>query len=87
MPRADNAVAGYGLRPKLTLIALLALAGCGTAPRQCPNPDIRLSTRDAALALPDGCRAVRTSANGVVTLTCDGGRVGYTFDALGTEAQ
>ncbi|MBD3677301.1 MAG: hypothetical protein HUJ27_02755 [Rhodobacteraceae bacterium] len=87
MQRADEAVASYCLRPKLALTAILALAGCGTSPRQCPNPDAGLSTRDAGLVLPDGCRAVRTSADGVVTLACDGGRVGYAFEALGTEAQ
>ena len=81
MLRADWVAAGSGLRPKLTLVVLLALAGCGTTLQQCPNPDATQSTRGATLTLPDGCRAVQTGAVGVVTLACDGGRVGYAFDA------
>lgn len=87
MPCANGAPTIQGMRPKLALVALLALAGCGTALRQCPNPDGRLSTRGAAVTLPNGCRSVRTGANGVATLACDGGRVGYAFDAPGTLAQ
>lgn len=87
MTRADKAAAGYGLRPKLALFVLLALAGCGTALRQCPNPEATLSTRGATLTLPDGCRAVRTGADGVTTLACDGGRVGFAFNELGTAEQ
>jgi hypothetical protein len=87
MPRADTGAAGYGLRPKLALAALLALAGCGTAIQQCAGPDATLSTRGAALALPDGCRAVRTGTDGFVTLACEGGRVGYAFDSLASNSQ
>jgi|TARA_B100001971_G_C18073914_1_gene474581 hypothetical protein len=87
MPRADKAAAGYGLRPKLALVALLALAGCGTALWQCADPDATLSTRGAAVTFPDGCRAVRTGTDGVVTLACEGGRVGYTFDSIAIRSQ
>jgi hypothetical protein len=87
MPRADKAAAGYGLCPKLALVALLALAGCGTALWQCADPDATISTRDPALALPDGCRAVRTGTDTVVTLACEGGRVGYSFDTLASRSQ
>jgi len=76
-----------GARPKLVLIGLLALAGCGEALRQCPNFDATLSTRGAAVTLPNGCRAVRTGPDGVVTLACEGGRVGYAFNELETVAQ
>ena len=38
------------------MVTLLALAGCGTALRPCADPDATLSTRGAALTLPDGCR-------------------------------
>jgi hypothetical protein len=87
MPRAEKAATGYGLRPKVALVALLALAGCGTALRQCANPDATLSTRGAALTLPDGCRAVPVGTEGVVTLACEGGRVGYAFGTLAIGSQ
>lgn len=87
MPRADKAATGRGLRPKLALVALLALAGCGTALLQCADPDTTLSTRDAALSLPDRCRSVQTGTDSVVTLACEDGRVGYAFDALASRSQ
>lgn len=86
MPRADRTVTGQGLRPKLTLVAVLALAGCGATLRQCPNPAPTLSTRAAAQTLPEGCSKVQTGADGVATLACEGGRVGYAFGAFRTEA-
>ena len=87
MPRADCTVMIHGARPKLALVGLLALAGCGAGVRQCLNTDATLSTRGAAFTLPDGCRAIRTGPDGVVTLACDDGRFGYGFDALAIGSQ
>ena len=37
----------------------------------------RLSTNGAEAHLPPGCEITGTSANGVATLACDGGREGF----------
>ncbi|RBI72277.1 hypothetical protein DQW77_10975 [Roseovarius sp. TE539] len=87
MPRADCTAVIHGARPKLALVALLTLAGCGAGVRQCLNTDATLSTRGVAVALPNGCRAVRTGPDGVFILACDDGRVGYAFNEPETVAQ
>lgn len=79
MPHADKAATGFGPRPKLVLVALLALAGCGTASRQCAKSDATISARDPAVALPAGCRAIEGGGGASLMLACEGGRVGFAF--------
>ncbi len=67
----------------MALLGLVALTGCGTtigAIQQCRKSDIVISTRNSELALPKGCRVAQANGAGVLTLACEGGRVGFAFD-------
>jgi hypothetical protein len=54
----------------------LALSGCAASLANCPYAATALATRDAVADLAPGCEIIQT-ANGVATLSCPDGRVGY----------
>lgn len=57
----------------------LVLAGCTVAGQTCLSQSSETgTTRDLQTAVPDGCRAIRSSS-GSVELVCANGRIGYAF--------
>lgn len=64
-----------------TIVGLLVLGGCSTSGGLCPL-DPPSVTRDAIgnVLLPDGCRLVGLSGNGVQQVSCDDGRSGFAFN-------
>ena len=54
----------------------LALSGCAASLANCPYAATSLATRNAVADLAPDCEIIQT-ANGVATLSCPDGRVGY----------
>ena len=60
------------------MLVLAGLGACSTTLADCFDLEAaRLSTNGAEAHLPPGCEITGTSANGVATLACDGGREGF----------
>lgn len=62
----------------------LVLSGCAASLAECvlKQDGLTLSSKGAALAVPNGCRTKESFSGFTQEITCDDGREGYVFGAV-----
>ena len=70
------------MRASAWLLTITTLGGCAASLEDCPEREVIVSTKQALIILPDGCRLISSSSVDVARVVCSDGRQGFAVGGL-----